>query len=88
MSFFAILLALLDVLDLDALHKGLEAGAQLAGGGVDVLLLDGADGQAEVTLQNEGVDDALIAPVLTELVGGDNDAVGVILFGQVGDSIC
>ena len=75
------------MLDLHTLHKGLEAGTQLAGSGVDVLLLDGADGQAEVTLQDEGVDHALVAPVLAELVGGQDHAVGMVLLSQVSDPL-
>ena len=87
MFFLAILLALLDLLDLNALNKGLEAGTQLAGGGIYVFLLDRAHRQTEVTRQHDRVYDALIAPVFAELVGSDYDAVGMVVSGEVGNAL-
>ena len=79
----AISLALLDLLDLNTFDEGLEPGAELAGGGIDVFLFNGADGDAEVALHDHRVDDSLIAPVLTELVGCDDQTVSIILLDQL-----
>ena len=75
----------MNLLDLHAFHECLHTGAHLAGGSDVIRAVNGQNGIAVVIVEDVRAEHALICPRVAELDLLVNDAVGLVLLGELID---